>query len=344
MIWLLLPALFLAGCDQPPDKPVKRLKIGMVLDTGGDRDHGFNEYSLKGAREAAKAAGLEFSYLVSESTAIYERNIDKIIGEGADLIFTIGFSLANATAKAALRYPDRRFVIMDYGYSPGNGCSEAVKDCYAPEGRLSNVTSLLFAEDQPAYLAGVLAACMTKTNVIGSVAGYEIPPVVRFVEGFQSGARSVKPGIVTLKRYIPDFNDPDTGRVVAMDFISKGADVLLCVGGTTGIGGLLATKEAGLMAVGVDVDQYVTFPEAGSALITSIMKNVDVAAGMAVKAFAGGKLEPGIQMFDLKNNGVSLAPYHAWEDRIPTECREKVEEAKTRVLQNPSLTMPQAVR
>ena len=332
-------ALISTGCDQPQQKQEKSLKVSMVLDTGGDRDHGFNEYSLKGAMDASVEADIDFDYLASESTAIFERNIDKVIAEGADLIFTVGFSLANATAKAAQRYPDRHFVIMDYAYFPGNGCSESVQDCYTEEGGFSNVTSLIFAEDQPAYLAGALAACMSQSDIIASVAGYEIPPVVRFEEGFEKGARWVKPDIVTYKRYIPDFNDADTGHVVAMDFISKGADVLFCPGGSTGLGGLRAATEAGVMAVGVDVDQYLTFPDAGSALITSVMKNVDIAANITVKTFAAGELKAGIQSFDLRNNAVGLAPYHEWQEKIPQQCRDKVAEARMRVLEDPTISL-----
>ncbi len=342
LILSFLAANLIIGCNPSDEKPVKKLKVGMVLDTGGDTDRGFNEYSLRGARDAADAAGIDFDYVASESTGVFERNIDKVIAEGADLVFTVGFALANATAKAAIRYPDRRFVIMDYAYYPGSGCPETVQDCYTPEGGLANVTSLLFAEDQPAYLAGVLAGCMSKTGVIGAVAGYEIPPVVRFVEGYIRGARSVQPDISVLKRYIPDFNDENTGRVVAMDFISKGADVLFCPGGTTGLGGLLAAKESNVMAVGVDVDQYITFPEAGSALITSVVKNVDVAAGITVKTFAEGRLKPGIQSFDLRNNAVGLAPFHEWEGKIPADCIEKIAAARANVLDNPSISLPES--
>lgn len=330
--------VFFTGCSQAPEKEIKKIKVGMILDTGGDKDHGFNEYSLKGAKDAALGAGLDFDYLISESTSMYERNIDKMIAEGADLVFTVGFALANATAKAAIRYPDRRFVIMDYAYFPGSGCPETVKDCYTSEGGLDNVTSLMFAEDQPAFLAGVLAGCMSKTGVIAAVAGYEIPPVVRFVEGFKNGALSINPGILFYKRYIPDFNDASTGHVVAMDFISKGADVLFCPGGSTGLGGLRAAKEAGVMAVGVDVDQYLTFPEAGSAIITSVMKNVDVAAGYTVNAFAKGELKPGIISFGLGNHAVGLAPFHEWEEKISASCIDQISAARKKIIENPGTT------
>lgn len=339
-IFILISAsLVLFACDSKSVPAEKKMKVGMVLDTGGDGDRGFNEYSLKGARDAAVKNGIEFTYVASESTAMFERNIEKMIAEGADLIFTVGFALANATAKAAIRYPDRHFAILDYAYSPGSGCPDTAQDCYTAEGGLANVTSLLFTEDQPAYLAGALAACMSKTGILGSVAGYEIPPVVRFVEGFENGARSVRSNIVIHKRYIPDFNDADTGRVVALDFISKGADVLFCAAGTTGLGGLSAAKATGKMAVGVDVDQYLTFPEAGSALLTSAMKNVDVAAGITVTAFAKGQLKAGIQKFSLANGAVGLAPFHDWEKKIPPDCKEAVLKARHRVLNNPAITM-----
>lgn len=338
-VFLLILCFISFGCDQQPPMAQKTVKVGMVLDTGGDKDHGFNEYSLKGAQRAATAAGIDFFYLSSESTAMYERNIDKVIADGADLVFTVGFGLANATAKAAKRYPDRLFVIMDYAYTPGNGCPNTATNCYTSEGGLINVSSLMFAEDQPAYLAGVLAACMSQTGVIGSVAGMEIPPVVRFVEGFENGARSVQPDIITYKRYIPDFNDPDTGWVVAMDFIAKGADALLCAAGATGLGGLRAAKEKNIMAIGVDVDQYLTFPEAASALATSAMKNVDVAAGIAVTAFAEGRLATGVQVFNLANNGLGLAPFHQWDTKIPASCREKIQTAREHILQDPSITL-----
>lgn len=314
----------------------------MVLDTGGDKDHGFNEYSLRGARESAEKNGLKFTYLTSESPGIYERNIDKAIEEGADLVFTVGFWLANATAKAALKYPDRHFVIMDYAYFPGQGCPESVEDCYTPDGGLQNVTSLLFAEDQAAYLGGALAGCMSKSNILGTVAGYEIPPVVRFVEGFEKGARAVNPEVVTLHRYIPDFNDAATGYSTGIGYLSEGADILYCVGGSTGLGCLKAAQENTSMAIGVDVDQYLTYPEAGSALITSVMKNVDVVASIVVEDFAKNRLEGGIRTFDLVNDAMGLAPFHDWEERILPECREEVEKARQRLLADPSLSMPEA--
>jgi basic membrane protein A len=328
----------LAGCAGATPTPPPRLMVGVVLDTGGIDDRSFNEYTLKGAREAAAAAGLDFSYLPSQSTSDFEKNIESLIAEGADLVITVGFPLGEATAKAARRHPDVHFAIVDNAYFPGFGCPNTVEDCYTQAGGLSNITSLMFAEDELGYLAGVLAACMSKSGTLASVAGMEIPPVVRFVTGFQNGARSVDPNVVTLNQYVPDFNDPATGEVVAQDFINQGADVIFGVGGNTGNGGLLAAQEAGLMAIGVDVDQYLTYPEVREALLTSASKNVDVTAGVAVKEFAAGHLASGIRTATVANGGVGLAPYHDWESRIPDVCKERVKAAEEAIKADPAIT------
>lgn len=329
LLSLLCIVIGVAACSGgAAPTPVPPQKVGVVIDTGTENDKSFNEYTLKGAREAAEEAGLEFEYIGSQSRTDYDRNIEELIESGADMIITVGFQQGDATAKAAQKYPDLTFAIVDNAYFPGFGCPETVDDCYSEAGGLSNVTSLMFAEDEVGYLAGVLAGCVSESGTIASVAGMEIPPVVRFVTGYQNGAKSVDPDIVTLNQYIPDFNDPDTGEVIAQDFISQGADVIFGVGGNTGNGALLAAHEAGISAIGVDVDQYYTYPEVQESLISSAMKNVDVAAYAAVKDFAAGQLGSGIRIANLSSAGVGLAPFHDWEERVSQECRDKIQAAK----------------
>jgi basic membrane protein A len=303
-------------------------KVCAVLDTGGENDKSFNEFTLKGARDAAEAAGLEFSHIVSEAPSDYEKNIDNFISEGCGMILTVGFLMGDVTAAAAKANPDVEFAIVDVAYFPGGGCDEGVADCYSEEGGLSNVTSLMFAEDEVGYLAGTLAGCMTTSNVIGSVSGMQIPPVEKFVVGYQTGAAAQNPSVETLNVYIPDFNDPAQGKQAGLDFISQGADVIFGVGGNTGNGGLLAAHENGAMAIGVDVDQYNTYPEVATSLVTSAAKNMDVAAGDAVTAFSEGTLEAGIQLATVENGGVGLAAYHDWDSKVSAECKAAVDAAE----------------
>lgn len=321
---VIILSLILAACAGGSQAE----KVCVVLDTGGENDKSFNEFTLKGARDAAEEEGLEFAHIVSEAATDYEKNIDNFITEGCGLIVTVGFLMGDSTAAAAQANPDVKFAIVDYSYFPGAGCAEDVADCYTEEGGLSNVTSLMFAEDEVGYLAGVLAGCMSESGVIGSVSGMEIPPVVRFVTGYQTGAASQNPDIETLNVYIPDFNDPATGKQAGETMVADGADIIFGVGGNTGNGGLLAAHEAGLLAIGVDVDQYETYPEVAGSLLTSAAKNMDVAAGDAVRAYAAGELEGGIQLATVENGGVGLAPYHDQDGTIPEECKAAVEEAE----------------
>jgi basic membrane protein A len=312
--------------------------VGVVLDTGSAEDKGFNEFSLKGVTTAAMAKGLKVKYIASESITDYENNVESLIKDGADLIVTVGFAMGNTTSKAARKYKNIHFILVDYAFVPGAGCPATVANCYSKAGGLENVTSLIFADDQPAFLAGVLAACMSKSKVVGSVAGTEIPPVVRLVTGFQNGAKSVVPNIVTLNQYIPDFNDPDTGKTLGQKFLNQGADVIFAAGGNTGNGGLLAAAEAGIMGIGVDVDQYLSMPEVRASLLTSAMKKVDVATADAVTAFAERRLASGVRVFNLNNNGVGLAPFHEWEEKVSSECQSLVTEAQRRITADASYT------
>ena len=318
-------ALLLNACNA--DGSADAGKICAVLDTGGENDKSFNEFSLKGARDAAEEIGYEFSHIVSEATTDYEKNIENFVSEGCGLIVTVGFLMGDSTANAAQAHPDTQFAIVDYSYAPGFGCDEGVDDCYTEEGGLSNITSLMFAEDEAGYLAGTLAGCMSETGVIGSVSGMEIPPVVRFVVGYQNGAKAQNPDIETLNVYIPDFNDNASGKEAGIIFLNDGADVIFGVGGNTGNGGLLAAHEEGKMAIGVDVDQYFTYEEISSSLITSAAKNMDVAVGQAVKDFADDTLEGGIRVGTISNDGIGLAPYHDWDSKISDECKAAVDEA-----------------
>ena len=191
--------------------------------------------------------GVEAKFIESKQPTDYEKNIDAFATEGYDAIVTVGFLMGDATAKKAKEYPNIKFAIIDNAYFPTKdspSCNDTAKDCYA-DGGLTNVTSLMFQEDEVGYLAGVLAACMSKSGVIGSVAGMEIPPVVRFVTGYQTGAKSVNPDVKTLNQYIPSFTDPAKGKEVGLAMLAQKADVLFGVGGNTGNGGLTGGEGKG---------------------------------------------------------------------------------------------------
>jgi basic membrane protein A len=329
---LILVSLVVSACAAPPaggGATGGKKKIGLVTDVGGVNDKSFNQSAWTGVQKAAKEYGWDAKFIESKQPTDYEKNIDQFATEKYDAIVTVGFLMGDATAAKAKQYPGIKFAIIDNAYFPTKGspaCDDTKKDCYA-DGGLKNVTSLMFQEDQVGCLAGVLAAGMTKTGTICSVSGMEIPPVVRFVTGYQNCAKSVKADIKPLNVYIPSFTDPAKGKETGQSMIGQGCDVVFGVGGNTGNGGLLAAKEKGLMAIGVDVDQYNTYPEVKDALITSAAKNVDAAVYEYLKTINGKTDKAGIFTADLKNAGIGLAPYHDWDSKIPQAVKDKVKQA-----------------
>jgi branched-chain amino acid transport system substrate-binding protein len=313
----------------PTPAPVAKFKVGLVTDVGGVNDKSFNQSAWAGVQMAAEKFGWEARYIESKQQTDYEKNIDQFATEGYDVIITVGFMMGDATAIKAKQYPDIKFAIIDSAYFPTSGssyCDDTVKDCYT-DGGLSNVTSLMFKEDEVGFLAGVLAAGMTRSGTICSVAGMEIPPVQRFVIGYQSGAAWLNPQVQALNVYIPSFTDPALGKETGLSMISQGCDVVFGVGGNTGNGGLLAAFESGLMAIGVDVDQYYTYPEVAPALISSAMKNVDSAVFNYLLALYTGQPQSGVVTATLANGGVGLAPFHDWEGQVPQSLIDKIKEA-----------------
>jgi basic membrane protein A len=307
----------------------KKLKVGLVTDVGGVNDKSFNQSAWAGVQKAATDFGLDVQYIQSTQPTDYEKNIDQFATENYDVIVTVGFLMGDATAAKARQYPNIKFAIIDNAYFPTQGstaCPDTVKDCY-DDGGLKNVTSLMFQEDQVGFLAGVVAGGITKSNTVCTVSGMEIPPVVRYVVGFQNGAKWINDKAKALNVYIPSFTDPAKGKETGQAMIGQGCDVVFGVGGNTGNGGLLAASEKGLAAIGVDVDQYNTYPEVKSALVTSAQKNVDVAVYEYLKAVSGGTDKAGIVTANIQNGGVGLAPYHDWDSKVPQTVKDKVAEA-----------------
>ena len=324
---LMVATLILTACQTAGSG---KLKVGLVTDTGGVNDKSFNQSAWSGVQKAATEYGWDAKFIESKQPTDYEKNIDQFATEKYDVIVTVGFLMGDATAIKAKQYPAIKFAIIDNAYFPtkdSKACADTVKDCYA-DGGLKNVTSLMFQEDEVGFLAGVLAAGMSKSGVVCTVSGMEIPPVQRYVIGYQNGAKWMKSTIKPpLNVYIPSFVDPAKGKETGQSMITQGCDVIFDVGGNTGNGGLLAAKEKGLMAIGVDVDQYGTYAEVKDALISSAMKNVDVATYEYLKAVNAKTSKAGAVTANLSNGGVGLAPFHDWDSKIPVDLKTQIQKA-----------------
>lgn len=314
------------------------IKIGLVTNvaSGGVKDQPFNQLAWGGLRKAAKETGFQAKYIESKQPADYEKNIDALAAEGYSVIITIGSQMGDATALKAKQYPKVKFAIIDHAYIPTSGshaCDDTVADCYA-DGGLTNVTSLMFAEEQMGFLAGVLAGGMSKSGFVCSISSIRTPSGDRYVISFRAGAvwqtgENLKTmnhyiNIQTTNKDVPSFTDATQGKETAQKLIDNGCDVVF---GVAANGALLAAKENNLMAIGFDVDQYQTNPEVQAALLSSVMKNVDVAVYRYLKTVVDGSVKAGTSTANLQNGGVGLASFHDWDSKIPADLKAQIQRA-----------------
>jgi basic membrane protein A len=298
------------------------IKVGLVTDTGGVNDQAFNQLAWQGVQKAATDMGFQAKFLESAQPTDYEMNIDALAAEGYNVIITVGPLMGDATTLKAKQFPDIKFAIVD--------------NAYAISG-LANVTSLMFAEDQAGFLAGVLAGGMSRSGFVCSVSSLQTPASNRYMLSFFQGATwQAGPemkfmnnfiNIQTSDNNVPSFDDSTQGKETALGLIGEGCDVVFGIGGDAVDGALLAAKESNLPAVGADVDQYNTYPEAQSALISSAMKNVDSAVYNYLKSVADGSVQAGISTGTLQNGGVGLAPFHDWDSKIPADLKAQIQQA-----------------
>lgn len=295
-----------------------------VTDTGGVDDKSFNQTAWKGVEDAVKTLGIEGKVLESKAETDYEPNINSFIKQKCDLIITVGFLLGDATRKAAEANPGVKFSIVDFAYDPV----------------VPNILGQVFATNEAAFLAGYLAAGVSKTGTVGTFGGINIPTVTVFMDGFYEGVQyynqqkgkdvkvlgwdpATKEGLFT-----NNFELLSDGREFAKNLNDEGADIVMPVAGPVGQGSSALATELGpdkLKIVGVDVDWYVTVPEHKGVLLTSVLKRMDSTVVEAIRQAKDGTFKGGIVTGTLENGGVGLAPFHDLDAVVPAELKTELE-------------------
>jgi basic membrane protein A len=296
------------------------IKVGLVTDIGGLNDRGFNSLANKGLEDAKSQLGVEGRVLESKSDADYIPNLSEFGDQAYDLVISVGFLMTDATAQAAEAYPDTTFAIVDSAFDPP----------------ISNAQGLLFKEQETGCLVGAVAALTSKTGTISWVGGQKIPPVDRFIAGYEFCAKKAKPDIKVSGDYSQEFVDQAPCKELALDQIDKGSDVVFQVAGGCGLGALDAAKEKGVWGIGVDADQSFL----GDHILTSAVKRVDVAVFKTIEAVQKGEtVGGGVTSFGLAEDGVGLGKVSS---EVPQDVIDKADEYKQQILDG-SLKIPDTV-
>ena len=259
------------------------ISVAFVTDTAGADDRGFNEFSINGVERAEQELGITKRIYISKAAEDYVPNLTAAAEDGHDLVIAAGFLIAPSVIEVAQEFPDVNFAGVDHFYG-GEGCAKA-KTCAQP-----NALGLQYPSEEPGYVAGVVAALMTKSGTVSTVGGEKIPSVDNWIAGFQQGVIDTKPGTKTLNAYSDDFVDQAKCKEIALDHISQGADIVFQVAGQCGLGAIDAACERNLTAIGVDADQSAQ----GKCVLFSALKPLEDSVFSVIETanagnFAGGK-------------------------------------------------------
>ncbi|MGH3059931.1 MAG: BMP family lipoprotein [Gaiellaceae bacterium] len=300
------------------------ISVGMVSDTGGLDDRGFNEFSINGFERAQEELGVDGRVYVSESGDDYLPNLTAAVDDGHDLVIAIGFLIQPSVVEVATEATDVSFAGVDqfYGEEPDCGGDTGVV-CSLP-----NVLGLQFPSEEAGYLAGIVAAGITETNTVSTVGGISIPPVNNWIAGFRQAVQDTNPDIKLLNAYSQDFVDAAKCKEIALDQISQGSDVVFQVAGQCGLGALDAACQEGVFAIGVDADQSF----AGDCVVTSALKPLELAVFETIKSAQDGTFEGGTNRFfgiEEFPDAELLAPF---TDAVPEDVQAAVEEAMQQLI------------
>jgi basic membrane protein A len=302
---LVLASLLLAA----PAFAASSIRVGLVTDIGGIDDKSFNQGTWEGIKQFGKEMGgkegKDFKYLQSTAEADYVPNLSTFADEKLDLIVAPGFLFTNAMVEVASKYPQQKFLLID-------SLAQDKAGKFLP-----NVANAVFAEHEGSFLVGVVAGLKAKADkqgTLGFVGGMKFPLIEKFQAGFEQGVQAVCPDCKVLVDYAGEFGNPGKGQALAAKQFGAGAYIVFHAAGGTGNGVIKEAKERTQRgevrwAIGVDKDQYTDGVYGGgkSAVLTSMMKRVDVAAHDVAGLTRDGKFPGGqVLTFALKNKGVGL--------------------------------------
>jgi basic membrane protein A len=296
---LALPARRREAASLPVAAPagLRRVRVGLVFDVGGRGDKSFNDGAYEGLARSRRELGADVEYVEPAGSDDRAAALRLFAARGFDRVVGIGYVFSRDVDAVARDYPAVRFACVDYA---------------PPEdGRVPpNVAGLRFREEEGSFLVGALAGLHSRSRAVGFVGGMDIPLIRRFERGYIAGVAATCPTCRVTAAYAGStpaaFKDPEKGAALATAQYASGVDVIFHASGSTGHGVFVAAHRLGRFAIGVDADQFDEMP---SAVITSMLKRVDVAIFDVARDAAMGRFDrgaTGIRSFGVADGGIDF--------------------------------------
>ncbi len=341
---LVLASAMLAGCGASGNNSGEEAQSESTAETDDSKpsfvfvctgqlgDKSFNDSANEGVMEIAESLGCETRVIeVGRDQTKWEPTFQDLAEEGEyDVIISNGSSSIETIQKVAEEFPEQKFVAFD---------------CTIETDKYPNLYAISYKQNEGSYLAGVLAALVTKSdmenaneeNKIGFIGGSEHPIITDFLVGYIAGAKSVDPDIKVYVSYIGSWDDTAKGKETAIAQYNQGVDIIFPAAEQAGLGCVEAAVEMGKYIIGVDSDQSMLFAgvdeDKANVILTSVLKNVgDSLVRMANMEIEGTVPWGSYEELGIAENGAGLADNEYYQKNVPDEIKTVIEESKQEVI------------
>lgn len=280
-----------------------------LLTPGPISDQSWNGGAYQGLLRIRDSLGAKVSHVQTKTPADFEENFREYGARGYSLVFGHGFEFQDAARRVAPQFPKTIYVTTS-----GNTTGE-------------NLSGISFNFADASYLAGILAATMSKSGVIGVIGGTDLPPVKESFTAFEAGAKSVNSSIRLLTAYVGNWDDVSAGKEQAIAQMTRGADVIFQNADAAGLGVFQAARERrGVYVVGSNSNQNAVAPEV---TLGSVVIDLPRAFYLIAHELKSGSFRPRVVTYDSRSGVVELVMNPALADRVPVRARAAIDSVRT---------------
>jgi len=281
----------------------QKLRVALVL-PGPVTDGTFNSAAHDGIQKAQKKYSIEVSIRENTEFAQIQDALLSYAREGYDVIIGHGFQFAEPAKEIHAQFPKTWFIV------------NTAQVAGAP-----NLASFDNRWGHAGYLAGAVAASVSKSGIIGHVGGIPVPVIQDYNKGFEMGAKRIRPEMRVLSAYVGSFTDVAKGKEITLSLIEQGADVVTSTGNENVVGTIQAAREKRVLAIGTAFDSHGAAPDT---IVTTALINMDVNIDEAIGRIVNKTIEPRAYVLGLSEGGIGLAPFRNFESRISAERQAEI--------------------
>lgn len=317
----------LAGCSPAKDFSGEagggeRFSVAL-LTPGPISDQSWNAGAYEGLMRIRDSLGAQVSHIQTKTPAEFDENFRQYGASGYALVFGHGFEFQDAAARVGPAFPKTVFV------TTGGTRTSA------------NVAAMSFAFEQPSYLAGIVAASVSKSGVIGCIGGTELPPVKSGFAAFVQGVYAMNPKARVVIAYLGNWEDAGAGKEQALAQIARGVDVIYQNADAAGLGIFQAAKESnGIYIIGSNSDQNHIAP---SVTLGSVVIDLPNALMSIAREVKGGAFTPRVHVFDTRSGVMKWVLNPPMKTVVPPQVLQRVDSVE-RQMRDGTFAPPWPVR